>query len=240
MSQFPYRPEPQQPAWISASTAQTVERERAFFRTVYAWMFGGLLLTALAAFWVVQSPAMQKLVIFNPVVMILLMVAELGLVFYASARLQKMSPATAASVFLIYSLLTGLTLSVIMFVYKGPSIVQAFVTASAMFAAMSVFGRITKRDLSGWGSFLIMGVVGLIVASVINLFMRSSALDMAIASIGVFLFAGLTAYKTQSLKQFAHAGGTQGETLAIYGALSLYITFINLFLSLLRLFGSRR
>lgn len=240
MSQFPYRPEPQQPAWISASTAQTLERERAFFRSVYAWMFGGLALTALASLWVAKSPAMQQLVVLNPIVMILLMVAELGLVFYASARLHKMSPRTAASVFLVYSLLTGLTLSVILFVYKAPSIVQAFVTASAMFAAMSIFGRITKRDLSGWGSFLIMGVVGLIVASVINLFMRSSALDMAIASIGVFLFAGLTAYKTQSLKQFAHASGPQGETLAIYGALSLYITFINLFLSLLRLFGSRR
>ncbi|HEX7149927.1 MAG TPA: Bax inhibitor-1 family protein, partial [Thermoanaerobaculia bacterium] len=122
MSQFPYRPEPQQPAWISASTASTVERERAFFRSVYAWMFGGLVITALASAWVANSPAMQQLVIFNPVIMIVLLLAELGLVFYASARLQKMSPATAASIFLVYSLLTGLTLSVILFVYTRASI----------------------------------------------------------------------------------------------------------------------
>ena len=240
MSQFPYRPEPQQPAWINASSPSTLERERAFFRSVYAWMFGGLALTALSSMWVAASPAMQQLVILNPIIMMVLLFAELGLVFYASARLQKMSPATAASIFLVYSLLTGLTLSVILFIYTRASIVQAFGTAAAMFAAMSVYGRITKRDISGWGSFLIMGVVGIIVASLINIFLKSSVLEMAIASIGVFLFTGLTAYKTQSLKQFAHVDGPQGETLAIYGALSLYITFINLFLSLLRLFGNRR
>ena len=239
MSQFPYRPEPQ-PAWINASTADSLERERVFFRSVYAWMFGGLLLTALASLAVVSSPTLKGIVIGYPIVWIVLMIAELGLVFYAGARLRTMSPTTAAAVFIIYSLLTGLTLSVIFFVYRMPSIVQAFGAAAAMFGAMSVFGRITRRDLSGWGSFLIMGVVGLIVASVINLFLHSSALDMAVASIGVFIFAGLTAYKTQSLKQFAHAGGVQAGTLAIYGALSLYITFINLFLSLLRLFGNRR
>lgn len=236
MSQFPS----QQPAWISASTADSAERERAFFRTVYAWMFGGLLLTALASLWVASSPAMQKLVIFNPIVMIVMMVAEIGLVFYASARLQTLSPGAAASIFLVYSLLTGLTLSVILFIYTRTSIVQAFGVSAAMFAAMSVYGRITKRDITGWGSFLFMGVIGLIIASLLNLFLHSSALEMAIASIGVFIFTGLTAYKTQSLKRFAHVGGTQGETFAIYGALSLYITFINLFLSLLRLFGNRR
>lgn len=240
MSQFPYRPEPQQPAWINASTASTVERERAFFRTVYTWMFAGLALTALASMLVVKSPALQQFVIYNPIVWIVLMVAELGLVFYASARLMKLSPGATAAIFIAYSLLTGLTLSVIFFVYRMPSIVMAFATASAMFGGMSIYGRVTKRDISGWGSFLIMGVIGLIVASLINLFLKSGPLDMAIASIGVFLFAGLTAYKTQSLKQFAHAGGPQGQTLAIYGALSLYITFINLFLSILRLMGNRR
>lgn len=236
MSQFPS----QQPAWISASTADSVERERAFFRTVYAWMFGGLLLTALASLWVASSPAMQKLVIFNPIVMIIMLVAELGLVFYASARLQTLSPGAAASIFLVYSLLTGLTLSVIFFVYTRASIVQAFGVSAGMFAAMSVFGRVTKRDITSWGSFLFMGVIGIIIASVLNIFLHSSALDMAIASIGVFVFTGLTAYKTQALKRFAQVGGAQGETYAIYGALSLYITFINLFLSLLRLFGGNR
>jgi FtsH-binding integral membrane protein len=183
---------------------------------------------------------MKRLVVLNPIVMIVLMLAELGLVFYASARLRTLTPASAAAIFILYSLLTGVTLIVIFFVYRMPSIVQAFGAAAAMFAAMSVYGRVTRRSLTGWGQFLIMGVIGLIVASVINLFLRSSALEMAVASIGVFIFAGLTAYKTQSLKQLAHAGGAQVGTLAIYGALSLYITFINLFLSLLRLFGNRR
>lgn len=240
MSQFPYRPDSQQPAWISASTGESVDRERAFFRSVYAWMFGGLALTALTSMWVASSPAMQKFVVFNPIVMIVLMVAEIGLVIFASARLQTMSRGTAAGVFLLYSLLTGVTLSVILFVYTRTSIVQAFVVAAGMFAAMSVYGRVTRRDITGWGSFLFMGVIGLIITSVINLFVHSTALEMAVASIGVFIFTGLAAYKTQSLKRFAHAGGTQGDTLAIYGALSLYITFINLFLSLLRLFGNRR
>ncbi len=234
MSQF------QEPAWISESTSQNVERERAFFRSVYGWMFGGLLLTALASFAVASSPMLKAIVIANPIVWIALMIAELGLVFYAGAKLRTMSPTTAAAVFLIYSLLTGLTLSIILFVYTRASVVQAFASAAAMFAAMSVYGRITRRNLTGWGQFLIMGVVGLIVVSVINMFVHSTALEMAIASIGVFIFAGLTAYKTQSLRQFAYVGGTQGETLAIYGALSLYITFINLFISLLRLFGNRR
>jgi FtsH-binding integral membrane protein len=240
MSQFPYRPEPQQPAWINADTATLLERERAFFRTVYTWMFGGLALTALASLFVVNSPSLQALVIANPIVMIVLMVAEVALVFYASARLMKLSPGATAAIFIVYSLLTGLTLSVIFFAYRMPSIVMAFATASAMFGGMSLYGRLTKRDISGWGSFLIMGVIGLIVASLINLFLKSGPLDMAIATIGVLLFSGLTAYKTQMLKQFAYAAGPQGQTLAIYGALSLYITFINLFLSLLRLFGNRR
>ena len=238
MSNLPFGS--QQPAYIDGRTVEAAERERAFFRSVYMWMFGGLLITAVASLWVANSPAMQKLVVLNPIVFIGLMVAEIGLVFYASAALNRMSPATAASVFFVYSLLTGLTISVVLFIYTKASVVQAFGTAAVMFAAMSIWARTTKRDISNWGGFLFMGVIGLIVTSVINMFIHSTALDMAVSTIGVFIFTGLTAYKTQSLKQFAHAGGAQGETYAIYGALSLYITFINLFLSLLRLFGGRR
>ncbi|MEK6371673.1 MAG: Bax inhibitor-1/YccA family protein [Acidobacteriota bacterium] len=230
----------QQPAWISGSTAETQERERAFFRSVYSWMFGGLLLTAVAAMWVANSPAMQRLVIANPIIFIGLCIAEIGIVFYASAALQKLTPTAAASLFLVYSLLTGLTLSVLLFVYTAASIVQAFAVTAGMFGAVSVYGRVTKRDLTSWGAFFFMGVVGLLLAMVINMFIRSSALDMAISTVAVFVFVGLAAYKTQALKQWAHAGGAQGETLAIYGALSLYITFINLFLHILRLFGRRR
>jgi uncharacterized protein len=237
MSQTPYQ---SQPAWIDGSTAESQIRERAFFGSVYRWMFGGLLLTALASLWVVSSVPMQHLVLANPIVFIVLMVAELGIVFYASAAMNRLTPAAAASLFLVYSLLTGLTLSVILFMYTTASVVQAFVTAAGMFAAMSVYARVTKRDLTSWGAFLFMGVIGLIIAMVINLFVHSTALTMAISTIGVFVFTGLVAYKTQALKQYAQAGGPQVETYAIYGALSLYITFINLFLQLLRLFGGSR
>ena len=230
----------QQPSWVSVSTAEMSERERAFFGKVYTWMFGGLLMTAVASLWVVNSPAMQRFVVFNPFVSIILMVAEIGIVFYARSAIQRLSPAAAAVLFLTYSLLTGLTLSVILFVYSSASIAQAFVGAAGAFAGMSVWARVTHRDLSSWGSFFYMGVIGIILASLANLFFNSGPLDMAIATVGVFIFVGLTAYKTQMLRGWAHAGGPQGETYAIYGALSLYITFINLFLMLLRLFGGRR
>lgn len=235
----PYQQE-QQPAWISASTNEMADRERAFFRSVYSWMTGGLLLTTIAAFWVASSPLMKQLVVANPIVMIVLMLAEIGIVFYASARIQSMTPAAAATCFLVYSLLTGLTLSVVLFVYTSAAIFQAFATAGGMFAVMSVWGRVTKKDLTSWGSFLMMGVFGIIIASIVNFFIHSYALDMAVSTIGVFIFVGLTAYKTQALRSMAHAGGHRAETYAIYGALSLYITFINLFLMLLRLFGGRR
>jgi FtsH-binding integral membrane protein len=230
----------QQPAWISASTAESAERERAFFRSVYSWMFGGLLLTAFASMWVATSQPMQQLVIANPIIFIILCVAEIGIVFYASAALPRLTPAAAASLFLVYSLLTGLTLSVLLFVYTAASVVQAFVVTAGMFGAVSVYGRVTKRDLTSWGAFFFMGVIGLLLAMVVNMFIHSTALDLAISTIAVFVFTGLAAYKTQALKSWAHAGGQQGETLAIFGALSLYITFINLFLHILRLMGRRR
>jgi uncharacterized protein len=236
MSQYPYQ---SQPSFIDGSTAESQIQERAFFAKVYQWMFGGLLLTALASLWVVSSPAMQQLVLGNPIVMIGLMLAELGIVIYASATLRRMTPAVAAVCFLVYSLLTGLTLSVILFVYTASSVVQAFAISAGMFAAMSIYGRVTKRNLTSWGAFFFMGVIGLIIAGLVNLFIHSTALSMAISTIAVFVFTGITAYQTQALRQWAHAG-PQSETYAIYGALSLYITFINLFLSILRLFGSRR
>lgn len=229
-----------QPAWISASTVESSERERAFFRTVYSWMFGGLLSTTLAALWVWSSPAMQQLILGQPFVMIFLGLAEVGIVFYANVALRRLSPGAAASLFLVYSLLNGLFFSVLLFVYTAASIVQAFAVTAGMFGAMSVWARVTKRDLTSWGSFLFMGVIGLLITMVVNMFVHSSALSMAISTIAVFVFTGLAAYKTQMLKQWAHAGGPQGETLAIYGALSLYITFVNLFIHLLSLFGSRR
>jgi len=236
MSQFPYR---QEPAWINASTAETVERERSFIRSVYGWMFGGLLLTTLAALWVVSSPSMQQIVVKSPGTWIVLSLIELGLVFYLSFRITKMSAGAAASVFLVFSLLNGLTLSWIFFAYTAAAIYQAFGTAALMFGAMSVYGMVTKRDLTSWGSFFFMGLIGILICMLINFFLKSPALGYAISLIGVFVFLGLTAYDTQKLKAYATAPQLR-ENLAVYGALALYLDFINLFLMLLRLFGGRR
>lgn len=233
MSQFPYRPE--QPAWIDGRMADTAERERTFIRSVYAWMFGGLLLTAAAAAWVVNSVAMQQL-IFNTPLRWVLLIAELGLVFFLSFRITKISAGTAAAVFLVFSLLNGLTLSAIFFFYTTGAIYQAFFTAAGMFGAMSIYGMVTKRDLTSWGSFFFMGLIGLVICSVINIFLKSSALGFAVSVIGVFVFLGLTAYDTQKLKSYAQATELR-ENLAVIGALALYLDFINLFLMLLRLFG---
>ena len=235
MSQFPYQP--QQPAWIDGRTAESGLRERAFFRTVYGWMFGGLLLTAFASLWVVMSKPMQQIVLGNPAMSWILIIAELGIVMFLSFRITKMSAGTAAAAFLVFSLLNGLSLSVIFFVYTLGTIFQAFATAAGMFGAMSIYGMVTKRDLTSWGSFFFMGLIGIIICSVINIFLKSSALGWTISLIGVFVFLGLTAFDTQKLKSYAHAGGGITSNLAVFGALSLYLDFINLFLMLLRLFG---
>ncbi len=229
-----------QPAWISASTAETGMRVRAFIRSVYAWMFGGLLLTAFASVWVVSSPSMQQLIFGNRAMLIVLIIAEFGLVFAISAGLRRFSPAAAASMFLVYSLLNGLTLSAIFFVYTQSSIVQAFVVAGGMFGAMSVYGMVTKRDLTTWGSFFFMGLIGIVICAVVNLFLHSSGLSFIISILGVFIFVGLTAWDTQKLKSYATVGGPMQENLAIFGALALYLDFVNLFLFLLRILGDRR
>src|SRR5437764_6672983 len=229
----------QQPAWISASTAEMENRTRAFVRSVYGWMFGGLLTTAFAALWVVMSPAMQQIVLGTPMVRFGLIIAELGIVFWLSFKIRTMAPSTAAAAFLVYSLLNGLTLSVIFWVYGIPSIEMAFVTAAGMFGAMSVYGLVTKRDLTSWGSFFFMGLIGIVICAVVNIFLRSSGLSFVISLIGVFVFVGLTAWDTQKLKSFETAGPMQ-ENLAIYGALTLYLDFVNLFLFLLRILGDRR
>ena len=231
---------PIQPSFIDARTVESGVRERTFIRSVYAWMFGGLLITALAATWVAISPAMQALVLQNRVVFFGLMIAEIGMVMYLSFRIQKISPAVAASLFFVYSLLNGLTLSVILFLYTAGSIVQAFVVAAGMFGAMSIYGLVTKRDLTSWGSFFFMGLIGVLLCGVVNIFLKSSAMSFVISIVGVFVFVGLTAYDTQKLKSYATVTGPQATNFAVIGALALYLDFINLFLMLLRLLGGRR
>jgi FtsH-binding integral membrane protein len=234
-----YNYQQEQPAWISASTEQMATRERAFFRSVYGWMFGGLMTTALMSFAVTQSEALQQLVIGTGLFWLLFLV-EIGLVVFLSVRLTKMSSATASIVFLLYSLLNGLTLSGIFLYYTRASLVNAFVCAAAMFGGMAIYGMVTKRDLTSWGSFFRMGLIGVVVMMVINFFLHSPALYFMIGAIGVFVFVGLTAYDNQKLKAWAHAGGPAQENLAVFGALMLYLDFVNLFLMLLRLFGRRR
>ena len=230
----------QQPAWISASTAEMESRTRAFVRSVYGWMFGGLLTTAFAALWVVMSPAMQQIVLGTPFVRIGLIIAELGIVFWLSFRIRTMAPSTAAAAFLVYSLLNGLTLSVIFWVYSPSAITMAFVTAAGMFGAMSIYGTVTKRDLTSIGSFFFMGIIGILICMVVNMFLKSDGLSFVISLLGVVIFLGLTAWHTQKLKVMATATGPQQESFAVIGALMLYLDFINLFLFLLRLFGGRR
>ena len=238
MSNYPYGSQ-SQPAWIDGRTAETAERERSFIRSVYGWMFGGLMLTAGAALWVVLSPAMQALIFGNRAVMWGLLIAEVGLVMFLSFRITRMSAGAAAASFLVYSLLSGLTLSSIFFVYTAGSIASAFVTAAGMFGAMSVYGMVTKRDLTSWGAFFSMGLIGVLICMVVNIFLKSSILGFAASLIGVVVFVGLTAYDTQTLKSYATSRELR-ENLAVFGALRLYLDFVNLFLMLLRLFGGNR
>ena len=236
MSQYPYRDQP--PAWISASTAETDLRVRAFIRSVYAWMFGGLLITAAAAVAVVSSPALQQVIFGTPLRWVIIF-APLALTLFLGFRITKMSAAAAATTFLVFSALMGLSLSSIFFVYTAGAIYQAFFTAAGMFGAMSIYGMVTKRDLTSWGSFFFMGLIGIIICSVINIWLRSPGLAWAVSFLGVFIFLGLTAYDTQKLKAYATVPELRGN-LAVYGALALYLDFINLFLMLLRLFGGNR
>jgi FtsH-binding integral membrane protein len=204
-------------------------------------MFAGLLVTSLTAFVVASSPALIEAVILNRMVFWVLILAQLGLVFFLSARVEHMAPTTAAGLFILYSALTGVTASVILLVYSGSSIASTFVITAGMFGALAVFGTITRKDISGWGSFLFMGLIGLILASIVGIFWQNDALQFVISIIGVFIFTGLTAYDAQRLKHMALAlpDGRVGS-FAVVGALSLYLDFINLFFFLLRLLGGRR
>jgi FtsH-binding integral membrane protein len=231
--------DPSTPAWISASTADSGIRTREFIRSVYGWMTVGLVLTALAAMWVISSPFMQALVLRNPIVLIGLIVAELGIVIFLSVKQRTISPGAASAAFLVYSFLNGLTLSVVAFVYTRSSITLAFGISAGMFGAMALYGLVTKRDLTSWGSFFMMGLFGVLILMFAGIFIHASALQMTIATLGIFVFLGLTAYDNQKLKRLAESGAG-GGSLAVIGALVLYLDFINLFLFVLRLLGDRR
>lgn len=216
---------------------------------VYAWMTIALLLTAGTAYFTASSSAMMQLIFSNSAVVWILFLAELGLVLGISASINRLASATAVTLFLLYSVINGLTLSVIFYAYDLGLIYQAFAATALTFGGMSLFGFTTQRDLSGLRSYLLMALIGLIIASVVNIFLASSGLDALITYAGVFLFVGLTAYDTQKIKQLSAAaqqgnpaasGSALATRISILGALTLYLDFINLFLYLLRFFGRSR
>lgn len=213
-----------------------------FMSQVYAIMSFGLIITAFVAWIVASSPDLVNALVVNKISFIILILAEIGLVIWLSAFIKKMSGATATAGFIAYSALNGVTLSVVLLAYAASSVAGTFFITAGTFAGLSAFGYFTRRSLSGIGSFCIMGLWGLILATVVNMFMRNAMLDYALAYVGVLIFAGLTAYDTQKLKELA-ASGLEGEDtrrFAVLGALELYLDFINLFLFLLRIFGGRK
>jgi hypothetical protein len=192
------------------------------------------------AYTVASSPDIIRALVLNRIMFFALIIAELGLVFFISARAEKLAPPTAAGLFALYSALNGVTLSVILIAYTGESVAGTFVVTAGMFGALALFGSTTKRSLAGVGQFMMMGLIGLILASVIGLFWHNDALQFLISVVGVIVFTGLTAYDAQRLKQMALAlPDGQLAGYAIVGALSLYLDFINLFLMLLRFTGRR-
>jgi len=229
----------------TAVTSAASEAATIFLAKVFNWMAAGLGVTALTAFLVSHSQAMLQLIFGSPIVFYGLIFAELGMVIYLSARIERMQARTATIMFLVYSALNGATLSSVLLAYTTASVTSAFLVAGLMFGAMAVYGTVTKRDLSGMGSFMFMGLVGIVIAGLVNIFLKSSMMDFVISGIGVIVFTGLTAYDVQKIQALGAAGIMNDHAGvvrkgAIMGALALYLDFINLFLSLLRLMGDRR
>ncbi len=234
------------------SRAANVEVVNAFMRGIYAWMGAGLALTAVLAWWVTRTPAALGLLLNvdfaagtqgTPFVLYGLILAELGVVFYLSARVARMNPGTATGLFLLYSGMNGLTIAPILLMYTAQSVATTFFVTAGMFGAMSLYGLMTKKDLTSWGSLLFMGLIGMVIAMVVNIFLQSSMMSFVISGVGVVLFTGLTAYDTQKFKTMGEVMPNDAAAIrrgSILGALTLYLDFINLFLMLLRLLGDRR
>jgi FtsH-binding integral membrane protein len=214
---------------------------RAYMQKVFGLMGLGTAITGLVAFFTANSPAMLQVLYGTPLRYVIFL-APLAFVLVLSFGIQRMRAATAQLVFWLFAGVMGLSLASIFLVYTGQSIVTTFFVSSATFFGMALYGYTTKRDLTGWGSFLFMGLIGLLIASLVGLFVQSSALQFAISVIGVLIFTGLTAYDTQKIKEMYYAGDDTetGGKKAVMGALRLYLDFINLFLYLLRFLGDRR
>ncbi|MBI5300336.1 MAG: Bax inhibitor-1/YccA family protein [Deltaproteobacteria bacterium] len=217
--------------------------QRTFINKVYGWMAGALMITAIVALFTASTPVLISTILENRILFYALLIAELGLVFYLSAAINRMSVQTAITSFIGYSILNGLTLSVVFIAFTQESLASTFFVTAGTFGAMSIYGYVTKRDLTSIGNLCGMALIGLIIASLVNIFFQNSALYWITTYAGVLIFVGLTAYDTQKIKQLnsnIDANSESGEKAAIMGALALYLDFINLFLMLLRIFGRRR
>jgi FtsH-binding integral membrane protein len=231
--------------WRAQRGAQVVDGIdqglRSYLSRVYMFMAFGLLLTGVTSYTVANVPEMMQLV-FGTGLKWLFIFAPLGLVFFLSFRINTLRYSTAQGLFWLYSAMVGVSLASIFLMYTGTSIARVFFITSSMFGGMSLYGYTTRRDLSGMGSFMFMGLIGIVIASLINMFMQSSAMQFVISLITVVVFTGLTAYDTQAIKLMYYEG--DGEEVmgkkALMGALRLYLDFLNIFLALLQLFGDRR
>ena len=222
---------------VSSSTFSTLMRK------VYTWMALALAITGFTAYYVASSPAIMQAIFSNRILFWGLLIGELALVWIVSASINRLSLTTATAMFILYSVLNGVTLSFIFLAYTMTSITTVFFITAGTFAAMSLYGYFTKTDLSKMGQIMIMALIGLIIATIVTLFVKSSGLTMIRSYVGVLIFVGLTAWDTQKIKemlQMATDTGEAAQKIALMGALSIYLDFINLFLYLLRIFGSSR
>ena len=230
---------------LAHSEVRARELVNAFMVKVYNWMAAGLAITGAIAYYVASNEALLRYLVTHQFLFFGLIIAEFVMVIALAGFVRKMSGTTASAVFILYSVLNGITLSTIFLVYARAAIATTFFISAGTFAACSIYGMTTKRDLTSWGGFLFMGLIGIVIASVVNIFVKSSGLSLAISYIGVFVFIGLTAYDTQKIKNLAlsRPEGIDSDTEqrgAIIGALTLYLDFINLFLLMLRIFGGSR
>ena len=232
---------PQALSPAALSPAAAAERIGAFLRAVYGWMVAGLAVTALTAAVVAANPGVVQEIVSNRLLFWALIIAQFGVVIYLSARVDRIAPATAQLLFLAYSALTGTTLSVVLLAFTGESVAGMFLITAGMFGALALYGTFTRRDLTGVGQFAMMGLFGVVLASIVSLFWRNDMFQFILSVCGVITFTALTAWDAKRLKAMALAlpDGRTGS-YAVLGALTLYLDFINLFLFLLRLFGRRR
>lgn len=218
--------------------------QMSLFRQVYLWMAMALAITGFMAMLVAGSPALMNMIFSSKITFFALIIIELGVVIYMSARIQKISFTTATFMFIIYSLLNGATMASIFVLYTATSIASTFFITAGTFAVMCIYGYLTKRDLTTVGNICLMAVIGLIIAMLVNMFLQSSMMSLIISGIGVLVFVGLTAYDTQKIKRLLTAEGMEvnesTKKVALLGSLTLYLDFINLFLYLLRFLGDRR